>query len=120
MLEEIVSKTGLTLGGLEHPKFDLDSMSPFTQKQSKSSNTTTGRDGRVGDAFGVVTGDRSVPHDQLPAWLSSKSPTRSDGSNIDLAYQTLVVDEDPEMWLNELLAENIPGFDSMLPWGELA
>jgi hypothetical protein len=115
MLEEIVNQTGLTLGGLEHPTFDLDSMSPFIQKQSKSSNIMTGGDGRIGGVFGVVTGDRSVSK-----VLSSASPTGSYGSNVDLAYQTMAVDEDPETWLNELLAENVPGMDSMLPWGELA
>jgi hypothetical protein len=120
MLEDIVSKTGLTLGGLDHHKFDLSSMSPFTHKENRISDGRTGSGDEMAGAYSVVTGDRSFSNDPGHAWTSFPSPARSHVANVDLTYETMVIDEESERWLNELLAENVLGIGSTQPWGELA
>ena len=119
MLEEIVNKTGLTLGGLDHPKFDLNSMSPFTEKQNKTSDERIDGGGRMFGAYSAVAGDRSFSNDPGHAWTSFSSPIKPHMASMDLTYGTMVVDDDPEKWLNGLLAEDSFGMDSTHPWCNL-
>jgi hypothetical protein len=119
MLEEIVNKTGLTLGGLDHHKFDLNSMSPFIEKQNKTLDERIDSSGRMFGAYSAAAGDRSFSNASGHAWTSVSSPIRPHIANMDLTYGTMVVDDDPEKWLNGLLAENSFGMDSMHPWGNL-
>ena len=119
MLEEIVNRTGLTIGGLGTPTFDLDSMSPFRQKHGQIPNSMAGGDGRICGVSGIVAGHPNPHVDPPPARSNSKSPAETQTYDIDFAYPPMMTDEDPEYWLNELLADNVPGIDSMLPWGDL-
>ena len=116
MLEEIVDKTDLTLGGLNHGRFDFNSMSPFPPKQNKPSSGVSVRNNLpMAAVSGAATEINSFPRDPEHAWTTMTSH----GVNMDFAYETMVGDEDPERWLNELLSENVLGLDSMAPWGEL-
>jgi hypothetical protein len=120
MLEEIVNKTGLTLGGLNNHQFDLDSMSPFIQRQNNPLEGTTDGGVRMVAAFGHVTTDCSFSNEAVPAWTRSPSIPRSDRVNVDLTYETMAMVDDPERWLTELLAENVLGMDNAQPWAEMA
>lgn len=119
MLEEIVNKTGLALDGLSHHKFDLSSMSPFSEKQNGILEARTESGGKMAGASIVVTGDRSFLNDPGHPRTTFPSPIRSHLDSFNLTYETMVADDDPEKWLNELLAENVLGMDSTQSWGEL-
>ncbi|KAJ9614358.1 hypothetical protein H2200_002494 [Cladophialophora chaetospira] len=118
MLEEIVDKTGLKLGGVDHRKFDLTSMSPFAPKQSNPSAGRTASGGMPAvNASDTLTDYQSLSRDPGHAWTPSRS--HHNVANMDLTYETMMGDEDPERWLNDLLAENVLGMDITQPWGEL-
>lgn len=107
MLEEIVKKTGLTLGDMDHQIFDLASMSPFTQKPNQTSEGTVDSGGNMAGTYGGVTGDRSFSSHPGHARTSFPSPARS----AEFTYETMAVDEDPETWLNDLLGGNFLATD---------
>ena len=119
MLEEIVNKTGLTLGGLDHHKFDLNSMSPFTEKQHKTSDDRIDSGDTIFGAYSTVAGETSFSNDSGHAWTSFPSPKKPHMANKDPTYGTMVVDDDPEKWLDAFLAENSFGINSAHPWGNL-
>ena len=118
MLEEIVSKTCLTLGGLDHCKFDLSSENPFTLNQNKALDGRTDRGGRLVGPYEVFAGDCAFSNDTALAWTSFPSPPRPPMAYADATYGTGVADEDPQNYLNDLLAEDVLESDAMHQWGE--
>lgn len=109
MLQGIVNKTGVTLGGLKNHQFELGSMSPFTPSQNKPLECMTDGEGRMVAAFGLVTRDCPFSHEAAPAWTSSASTPRSDRVNADLTFETMAMVNNSEKWLSEILAENVLG-----------
>ena len=121
MLEEIVNRTGLSLGGLEPVKVDLSSTNPFTRKQGRGSDGRAASSSNVMSAHNVVTADHPFPHHTESAWTGFPPPAAPHMASGDLMYETTMVDEDPEKWLNGLLAQNVLGIDNLdyMPcWGE--
>lgn len=118
MLEEIVIKTGLTLGGLDHHKSDLSSVNPFAQNQNKALYGRTDSGSRLVGPYGVFAGDLAFSNGAGLAWTSFPSPARPPMAYADVTHGTMLADEDPEKCLNELLAEDFMEYDGMLPWGE--
>ena len=118
MLEEIVSKTGLTLDGLDHHKFDLSFLNPFALDQNKPLDGRIDRGSRLVGPYEVFAGDRAFSNDKALAWTSFPSPLRPPMAYTGVTYGTRVADEDPQNCLNDLLAENVLEFDGMHQWGE--
>lgn len=113
MLEQIVAKTGLTLGELNDRKVDFGSANPFTQRQNKAFEGSTGL---VGPS-GVSAGDTAANNVGV-AWTDLPSPPRPPMGTTDVTYGIMVGDEGPEKFLNELLADNFLDFEGMQTWDE--
>ena len=116
MLEEIVKKTGLTLGGMDHQIFDLNSMSPFTQKANGTSERATESGDQMTGASGSVIGSRSFSSHMGHAGISLTPPIRSQVANAEYTFETKVMDEDPETWLNDLLGGDFLATDGTWTW----
>jgi len=113
MLEEIVNRTGLSLGGLDHLKFDLNSTNPFTLDQDRGSDGRTASSGNLMGAYNGVAADDPFPGQPEPAWTGFPPITAAYMANGDFMYGTTMVDEDPEKWLNGLLAQGVLGMDNV-------
>jgi hypothetical protein len=120
MLEEIVSRTGLSLDRLDCFKVESSSANPFTPKQDRGSDGRSVSNSNLMGAFNVVAADQTSSHRPEPACTGFPRQTAPQMANSDSMYETMM-DEDTEKWLNELLAENVLGMDNvdnMPSWGE--
>lgn len=118
MLEEIVNKTGLMLSDLGHRKFDSSSVNPFAGSQDKSSNQSTGTSRRLDISSGFFAAEDTWNEAGL-GWESFRSPSRPPMASPNVMEGTRLGTEDPEKYLNDLLAENLLDFDGMQEWGEV-
>jgi hypothetical protein len=117
MLEEIVNKTGLTLGDLDHRESGLNPINPFAQKQSGALDRRNETSDRPTGISGLFAGGKAS-NDRGTAWTSLPSlPGPSMGAG-NITYETTVGGEDPEKLLNDLLAENFLDFEGAQAWGE--
>jgi hypothetical protein len=114
MFEVVVARTGLSLGGPDHSDFDVTSMSPFAQTRSNMSDERNDSSKTSSD-YNIVTGVDPIPEAPNSAWSGLPSDTWSDVANADLLCEPMMIDEDPEKWLNELIAENVFGKNIMQP-----
>lgn len=109
MLEQVVAKTGLTLGDLNDRKVDFGSANPFTQRQNKAFEGSTGLVGSSGVSAANNVG---------VAWTDLPSPPGPLMGTTDVTYGIMAGDEGPEKYLKELLADNFLDFEGMQTWDE--
>ena len=79
MLEVIVDKTGLTLGGLNHHEFDLSSMSPFTPKENRVSDERLDSGADIVGGDGISVGQRPLLNDAGYGWAGFPDPYKISG-----------------------------------------
>ena len=118
MLEDIVKKTGLTLGGLDHGESDLKSANPFAQDQNITSEVSNDSGGRLDSACRVFDGDHAFSNDASLAWTSFPSPGRTAMAYADVMYGRTVADQVSEQCFNETWADNVLGFGGMHAWAK--
>ena len=118
MLEDIVKKTGLTLGGLDHDESDLKFANPFARDQNITSEVSNDSGGRLDSACKIFDEDRAFSNDASLAWTSFPSPRRPAMAYADATYGRTVADQDFEQCFNETWADTVLGFGGMHGWAK--
>ena len=118
MLEEIVHKTGLVLSGMDQRKFDLSSMSPFTERLNESWDCAVDTRCKMTSTDGIVLENHFPPSHLGNARTRFHSPAGPQVIDAEHSHGTTLADEDAERWLNELLSGNVLETESAWAWGD--
>lgn len=113
MFEVIVTQTGLSLHGLDHYDFDPASTNPFAQTKTPMSEQHGGMDSRNAIGYNIPHGEQAATDANNAPWVEFPSYSMPYMTDAVVSYDTMMRDEDPERWINELLDENVLGMNSM-------